>query len=55
MVIDVISKILLLFRFLSNGKEFSGEIFCVVFRKFFACFTIEILPNEVMSIFKRSK
>jgi len=30
--------------FLSNDKEFSGEIFCITFRKVFHTFTIEFLP-----------
>jgi len=31
--------------FRGNGKEFSGEIFCIVLRKSFAFFATEFLPT----------
>jgi len=40
MVIDVITEFNICFfgQFLVNGKEFSGEILCIMFRKFSAYF-----------------
>jgi len=48
MVIDVkLSEIISLFwRCLRNGKEFSGETFCIAFRKIFCNFYNKFYTNH---------
>jgi len=49
MVIDVIREgnTFVFLRFLGNGKKFSGEIFCIAFRKNFQIIYNRVSTNPI--------